>query len=731
MLPPPPPRHPSSHQRVVSNTSPIPLTSPPHVDRAIPGAVHSPERRSVPNYDTGLPAAASLADGNSRISPANSTAFAASCPPPDPAVRSPPATPPSITSPPPKHPSVEAAPAALLQARLEELEDLEVAEMLDRVGDRLKELKVAGPAVPVDYPEKEAFRDERGKLDRVGYLIAYFTSLVVDYTPPSLVGSAPREDFSFREVREDLQRFYVICPPSVWQRVLTGDLAKIWRWEDPKRTAKWAALYFVLWLFDLIPFYPIAVFLALILRTRLFPPSTNEVLAASTERAARTREAAELSKQLKNTSGRVGFALEGAHSLLSDLREHIPLRRSADEEKTLASAVGASALLGGMAAAASLDGETLRKRKGKELDESSALVRAIGASAAVAGGVAAPQRTTIETLKPEVPLDVNDSSYDHHSPATNQSGDVSIYRLVRNLSKSFGPPVQTLLDDAADLLEMSRNLIQHPDHPSVTPVLCRLSFICLTLLITPTWIQIKSFWLYLAFEFFVLWHLRELYPGWRRALLPYWWVMAGAPTDAEYALYVLQKRGAENRPIKGSKTIKRLARDRAKSIGSSSPITRLGEAGSLLTHNKSSSSDAATIASGPPVNDPTSSSFFALHRAMPGQLFVSSTSIRFVPSRRLQKVGIQKLARRLARSPESDSLPDVASVQSVSAVETDAGMEIEIGDVEKVKKEQRFALAGLQITGKDGQVWRFTNVARRDDAFNKILSFSAALWKET
>ncbi|GAA5858679.1 hypothetical protein JCM1840_006513 [Sporobolomyces johnsonii] len=707
MLRPPPPRHPSSHQREASSTSPIPSTSPQHAHHAVP------------------------TDDDSSTFSIDSTAFAASSPPPAPSVQTPPATPPPISSPPPKHPAVGAAQAELLQAQLDELEDFEVAEMLDRVGDRLQELKVAGPAMPVDYPEKETFRDERGTLDWMGYLMAYLTSLVVDYTPPSLVGSPPREDFSFREVREDLQRFYVLCPPSVWQKVLTGDLAKIWRWEDPKRTAKWAGLYLFLWLFDLIPLFPIAVFLALILRARLFPPSTSEVLATSTERAARTREAAELSKQLKNSSGRIGFAFEGARSLLSDLREHVPLRRSADEEKTLASAVGASALLGGIAAGASIDGETLRKRKGKELDESSALARAIGASAGVAGGVAAPERTTIETLKPDVPRDVNDPSYDHDSPATNQSGDVSIYRLVRNLSKSFGPPLQTLLDDAADLLEMARNLIQHPDHPSVTPVLCRLSFTCLTLLLTPTWIQIKSFWLYLAFEFFVLWRLRELYPEWRKALLPYWWIMAGAPTDADYALYVLQKRGAENRPIKGSKTIKRLARDRAKSTGSSSSIHRLSEAGSLHTRTKSSSSDAASIASSSPLTDPTSSAFFALHRAMPGQLLVSSTSIRFVPSRRLQKVGLQKLARRLARSSDSDSLSEVASIQSGSSVETDAGMEVRIGDVEKVKKEQRFALAGLQITSKDGQVWRLTNVARRDDAFNKILSLSAASWEET
>jgi hypothetical protein len=42
------------------------------------------------------------------------------------------------------------------------------------------------------------------------------------------------------------------------------------------------------------------------------------------------------------------------------------------------------------------------------------------------------------------------------------------------------------------------------------------------------------------------------------------WLFLGAPTDAEYATWVIQKRSALNRPLRGSKTIKRMAKARAR-----------------------------------------------------------------------------------------------------------------------------------------------------------------------
>jgi len=66
--------------------------------------------------------------------------------------------------------------------------------------------------------------------------------------------------------------------------------------------------------------------------------------------------------------------------------------------------------------------------------------------------------------------------------------------------------------------------MQHPDHPSSLPVLLRLIAIFVVILLTPTWLRLKSIFGYLGVEFFVLWKLRELYPEWRRATMMQWCV---------------------------------------------------------------------------------------------------------------------------------------------------------------------------------------------------------------
>jgi len=57
---------------------------------------------------------------------------------------------------------------------LADIEDQEIAEMLDRVGGRLQELRVTADdeREPSEYPEKEAFRDEQGRIDWMSYSIA-------------------------------------------------------------------------------------------------------------------------------------------------------------------------------------------------------------------------------------------------------------------------------------------------------------------------------------------------------------------------------------------------------------------------------------------------------------------------------------------------------------------------------------------------------------------------------
>lgn len=45
---------------------------------------------------------------------------------------------------------------------------------------------------------------------------------------------------------------------------------------------------------------------------------------------------------------------------------------------------------------------------------------------------------------------------------------------------------------------------------------------------------------------------------------PIWWLLLDAPTDAEYAMYILRKRKLEGKPLRGSKTIRRMSKARSR-----------------------------------------------------------------------------------------------------------------------------------------------------------------------
>ena len=245
-LPPGPPRHPSSRPRS------------PHLSQSRTPSSSSPptpsQEVSRPSYDR-LSTSSPPPEARGIESDLRSPLAASSSRPTTPTA-------------PPKHPYVESrsVDSDETSRKLADIEDQEIAEMLDRVGGRLQELRVTADdeREPLEYPEKEAFRDEQGRIDWMSYSIAvrrfvssrwkgcyqklistseqYASILIVSYTPPSLVGHPPRDEFSVRFLRDDLSRLYVLCPPSVWQGYLLGDLADLYRWEDTTRTGKAAAV---------------------------------------------------------------------------------------------------------------------------------------------------------------------------------------------------------------------------------------------------------------------------------------------------------------------------------------------------------------------------------------------------------------------------------------------------------------------------------------------------------
>ncbi|GAA5956900.1 hypothetical protein JCM3765_006635 [Sporobolomyces pararoseus] len=722
LLPPPPPRHPSSTSRPSTPLQNSPSSSsyfPSPSSNPRDGPLQSPVNQVLPKRAAPAPSASN--------SPSHSFSRSTASFNDDDGSSS------SPLCPPPKHPELD--PKSETTRKLAEIEDLEIAEMLDRVGGRLTELRVAGEdeeRAIIEYPVSEDFKTEAGTTDWTSFAMAYISTLIVAQTPPALVGHPPRDDFSLRCLRDDLSRLYVLCPPTIWQGFLLRDVARLYRWQDPVKTGRAAAIYTFLWLFNLLPLFPIGLLIYQLLLPRLSPPTPEEILAASNERRSRTKEAAELSKQLKNSSaGRgLGFAAEGIRGLFGEIKERLPTGRSEVDEKNLANALASNALLGGIAAGGDDYTENLRRR-----------FRNKGGSDSIVD----PQ-TTSSSDKVDDREDSPDEDF-QASPATDNAGEVSLYRLVRNLARSFGPPIQTVLNETIDLLEMLRNVIQHPEHPASIPVLLRLVAVFCIVLITPTWLRLKSFFGYLGLEFFVLWKVREIFPQYRRATMIQWWIMAGAPTDADYALYVLRKRGTEGRAIRGSKTIRRMARkSRASSNASLAPdklktVQRLAQTVSDTASIRSFDSSNASTAI-----DKTTNTYFAFHRSVPGQIVLTSSSIRFVPAKRLRKLGFNKLVARAAKKwdpsieldesyyhdGDRDSIISVDtstdSVEPSRREENEVEMVLRVAEIEKVKKEKQYRLPALVISSKNGENWKFTNVSRRDDAFNKLLSFSANTW---
>lgn len=148
---------------------------------------------------------------------------------------------------------------------------------------------------------------------------------------------------------------------------------------------------------------------------------------------------------------------------------------------------------------------------------------------------------------------------------------------------------------------------------------------------------------------------------------------------------------------------------------------------------------------------------FALLNGCPGNLVISARRIRFAPTRGFQKLGLKKLANRIA-AHNGDEPPGTAA----SALQPDLDLDLPTGEIVGVRKDKRLGFEGLTITARDGQVsapphaagttlhchtaedgggcisgvpawqvFKLANMSRRDEAATKILSCSPASWSQT
>ena len=112
----------------------------------------------------------------------------------------------------------------------------------------------AGPSTPAQKPVKRlrmteectetppTLNDEH--VDGVAFCVAYILALVEQYAPNDL-DEAPITEYRESRARSHIERLYIIAP--FWEQ-LVAYLRALYCWEEPRRTAAAAMIYFVLWL---------------------------------------------------------------------------------------------------------------------------------------------------------------------------------------------------------------------------------------------------------------------------------------------------------------------------------------------------------------------------------------------------------------------------------------------------------------------------------------------------
>lgn len=434
-FPPPPPRHPRSAFASSASIDFAAMSSPP----------------TAPDDDS---------DSDAQLANALAQLEAEQSPEPSPPSPSPPPLPPPPIR---TRRSSQSSSSSPLDRRLQHLQDIEIAQLLDRVGHRLTDVRIAQAVdvrLAVEYPTTETFTNPTtGRVDWLGYVVAYTSCLVADLVPTSLLeeptSSPTNPDFSLTDLRGQLERFYVLCPPPIWQRLVLSHLASLWRWDDPTRTATCFGAYLVLWWYDLLLLAPCVALTALVIKASFFfPPSVEQLVRLAEDRNARSRDARVLGKQL-NASSLFGYAGQGVKGIWSDLRA-----RMRDVEREEEGITG--------------DGELVDEERSRSAmaasaqTPKSALSHLVASAAVLSTSTAAPSSTPTfapksagtgsEDQQEEQKEELQDPA--RRGPGGKEGdGDVSLYRLLRNLTATFGPNAILWLGELNDLGERIKKCV--------------------------------------------------------------------------------------------------------------------------------------------------------------------------------------------------------------------------------------------------------------------------------
>lgn len=279
---------------------------------------------------------------------------------------------------------------------------------------------------------------------------------------------------------------------------------------------------------------------------------------------------------------------------------------------------------------------------------------------------------------------------------------LDILDIYKHWAGTYGAISQVIAGDVADYHEKVKNLLlwRNPRASQRSAFLIALATIFVTVCSTHT--VIKTLLLLLGITFFGLLPLRSLYPRYRRALDPLWWLVLGSPTDAQYAVHLLRQRH------------RRYEEWLQHNEGMHMPNAGVSSAGaSASEHSAPSSPGERRHAEGiDPQNSHATApgkersrmdkrklgSYLCQHYAVPGHLHVTPTHLYFLP---LKVVGGM-------RKHYVTRLEDVVGLRKTHAA--------------------RFWLwssNGLKVSRRNKNSLLLSNMAHRDDAFNLIITLGS------
>ncbi len=178
------------------------------------------------------------------------------------------------------------------------------------------------PKRHINFPEDEYFveRDANGRpvrydwLKWLGYNLIYYTQ---DFSAHYI------DDFDDLPFSVDSSRHYterIVMASAPWQSWAMS-VRSVYRWEDPKTTGKWFALYVLLWYTNHVIGFLYLYIIYIVTKNRFYP-SSIESLRSSIQRAQDSRSTAYKFGELIDKHGRSNWM----EPLLADLGPYIQLQ---------------------------------------------------------------------------------------------------------------------------------------------------------------------------------------------------------------------------------------------------------------------------------------------------------------------------------------------------------------------------------------------------------------------